>query len=380
MKINESEHIVHQLYDSLLDETAFHPAIAALGTLMGNRRAMLLNWNGGIDEKPDIVSTHAAQGPSFDTFLQRYGDYYHQFDPTKFKWTTIREGAWLHEDESFAPAVWSSDHFYQDFALQQRVIGWAVLKISASSPEKPMPGWAITFIRDTGEAMLDPSLLAHVQEIYPHLRRALLLRSKLVDLRDTTALGLAALERFELPLWLLESNGRIRFSNTAAERHLQSADALLQIRSGILHPVGTGFRSQWEALMLDATALRFTQAGGLKLTGKSGKTSIAQCLPLSAATRAATDWQRPMRMLVLHDSLRPPRAQHALLRQLYGFTPAEIRIGMDLLMDATIAEIAASWGTQSETVRGQVKSMLHKTGCRRQAELVRLLSSLLSVG
>ncbi len=376
MENSQSARIVHQLYESLLDETAFHPAIAALGTLMGNRRTMLLSWSGGVDEKPDIVSTYAASGPAFDSFLQRYGDYYHQFDPTKFKWAPVREGDWLLEDESFSPAIWSGNHFYQDFALQQRVTGWAVLKISAGSGDALVPGWAITFIRDTGDPALDPGLLAQVRTLTPHLRRALLLHDKLADLRRTSAYGLAALDRYEMPLWLLERDGRVRFANDAAQRHLQDTDPVLRVRSGLLQPVGDILRTRWSALIGDAPLLQPAQAGGLTLTSKSGRASLAQCVPLSPMARAATDWQRPLRMLVLHDAPGACRPRSSLLRQLYGFTPAEIRIGTELLMDATIAEIAERWGTKAETVRGQVKSMLHKTGCRRQAELVRLLYSI----
>ncbi|MGY6268827.1 helix-turn-helix transcriptional regulator [Achromobacter denitrificans] len=373
MENSQSACIVHQLYESLLDESAFQPAVAALGAFMGNRRTMLLSWNGCIGDKPDVVSTHAANGPSFESFLRHYGDYYHQFDPSKFKWAAVREGDWLHEDRSLAPAAWSSNGSYQDFALAQRVTGWAVLKLCAGRPDASAPGWALTFMRDTGDPELDPGLLAQMRLLGPHLRRTLLLRDRLAVLRSASADGLAALQRFQIPLWLLESGGRVQFANEAAQRHLRSANAMLQARSGVLLPVDGRQRMRWDAMVGGARPTQPAPAGGLALTGKSGGKGVAQCLPLSCGVRAAADWRRPLRMLVLHDAAGAPHPRCSLLRQIYGFTPAEIRIGMDLITDATIAEIAHRAGTRPETVRGQVKSMLHKTGCRRQAELVRLL-------
>src|SRR5690606_32693399 len=65
-----------------------------------------------------------------------------------------------------------------------------------------------------------------------------------------------------------------------------------------------------------------------------------------------------------------------LQQEIYQFTAAEIRIGRYLMKDMTVTEIADHAGTKVSTVRTQVQAMLQKTGLRRQAELVRLLSAI----
>jgi DNA-binding CsgD family transcriptional regulator len=81
-------------------------------------------------------------------------------------------------------------------------------------------------------------------------------------------------------------------------------------------------------------------------------------------------------MLVVNDptASREPLAGH--LRRAYGLTAAETKLTLALLEGKNLHEIAAERRTALSTVRVQVKTVLHKTGARRQAELVaRLLAS-----
>jgi DNA-binding CsgD family transcriptional regulator len=61
------------------------------------------------------------------------------------------------------------------------------------------------------------------------------------------------------------------------------------------------------------------------------------------------------------------------LHMLYHFTPAETEIANGLLMGYSAEEIACLRRVSTATVRQQIKSILDKTGTRRQTEMVRLL-------
>jgi DNA-binding NarL/FixJ family response regulator len=63
------------------------------------------------------------------------------------------------------------------------------------------------------------------------------------------------------------------------------------------------------------------------------------------------------------------------LRTLYGLTSAETRLLLALLDGACVSGYAESAGVSLNTVRSQLKSILLKTGCRRQAELMRKILS-----
>jgi DNA-binding CsgD family transcriptional regulator len=62
--------------------------------------------------------------------------------------------------------------------------------------------------------------------------------------------------------------------------------------------------------------------------------------------------------------------QTAFLKSRFGLTPAEARLVLRLIAGDSLQAIAKALGIQYETARGQLKSVFHKTGTRRQAELV----------
>lgn len=368
--------IIDQLYGSLLENTLLHDAVAGLGCALGNRRTMLLRWAGGISDLPDIVSTCSASGVPFDHFLSDYGSYYHRLDPSKFEWPSVREGAWMHEDQASNARVWSRSEFHQDFALNQGVSAWSVLKVLEGRAEADQQAWAITFMREQDGAPLSREALRQIEsEVGPHLRRALSMRNQLAHLRLMAEAGLAGLERCSFPIWIVDESGKVFFSNGAAAAYMRGAAPALAVRGGCLKPQGARIAGEWSELLALSQPLAKARAAGMSLYQKDGAKVVVQCLALSPIAAAAADWQRPMRMVVLNGRPGPNRSED-LLRHLYGLTPAEVRIGRLLLQDLTVAEIAQQCNTKVDTVRGQLKSMLRKTESRRQAELVRLLISL----
>ncbi len=64
-----------------------------------------------------------------------------------------------------------------------------------------------------------------------------------------------------------------------------------------------------------------------------------------------------------------------LMRSLFDLTPSEARVARGLAVGETLEEIAASGGVAISTVRSQVRQVLEKTGCARQAEVVSLLAN-----
>jgi DNA-binding NarL/FixJ family response regulator len=70
-------------------------------------------------------------------------------------------------------------------------------------------------------------------------------------------------------------------------------------------------------------------------------------------------------------SLRPP-----ILAHLFGFSPAESRVAATLLRGRKLSEIAVETGVRMATLRPQLSSVLKKVGVSRQADLIRILTSI----
>lgn len=81
-------------------------------------------------------------------------------------------------------------------------------------------------------------------------------------------------------------------------------------------------------------------------------------------------------VFVLTSTAIPQGADLLLIQTLFDLTPAEARVAHAVVEGATIEDMAKRWSVSRETIRSQIKSVLAKTGVRRQAELVGRLGAL----
>ena len=67
---------------------------------------------------------------------------------------------------------------------------------------------------------------------------------------------------------------------------------------------------------------------------------------------------------------------HSLVGEMLGLSPAEARLALLLAAGKTVKDFAAVQGCTVNTARAHLAHLLHKTGCRRQVELVGVLQAL----
>jgi DNA-binding CsgD family transcriptional regulator len=84
----------------------------------------------------------------------------------------------------------------------------------------------------------------------------------------------------------------------------------------------------------------------------------------------------PAVMGVLVDREQPPSLEPAILNDLFGLTEAESRVAAAYLHCDTVKDVARELGVSVNTVKTHLASAYLKTGCTRQAQLVRLLMAL----
>ncbi len=81
-------------------------------------------------------------------------------------------------------------------------------------------------------------------------------------------------------------------------------------------------------------------------------------------------------MITILDPHAAPSLDPALLQRLFGTTAAETRLCLRLSEGLSLRSAAEAGGVSTETARSQLKEVFAKTGVRRQADLVALLSRL----
>lgn len=78
-------------------------------------------------------------------------------------------------------------------------------------------------------------------------------------------------------------------------------------------------------------------------------------------------------VVALADPETPPTTDADGYRKLYGLTPTEAKVAVQLVLGRSPREIAEHLGVGVETTRTHVKHILHKMGCHRQVDVVRRL-------
>ncbi|WP_244477548.1 MULTISPECIES: LuxR C-terminal-related transcriptional regulator [unclassified Rhizobium] len=213
----------------------------------------------------------------------------------------------------------------------------------------------------------------------PHLRRASLIGDLLDQTRVTTDLYRGVLDSLAVPVVLTAADGRVLYANTDAERML-SAQTPLRTKNGVLQAQSPAVAH----VLLDAiTAAAEADASlgsrgiGLPISAPGDPPAVAYVLPLTEGTsRAAFRPACAAVFISTTTSASPPPAD--VLIALYDLTPAEARVVLQIGEGLTASQCAATLAISENTLKTHLGRIFAKTNTARQADLVKLLSTITS--
>jgi DNA-binding CsgD family transcriptional regulator len=214
------------------------------------------------------------------------------------------------------------------------------------------------------------------QQLFPHFRRALQIHHRL----DTMAVEREALaetaDRLLRGIFTFDVHGRLLWANRTGEEICRQNDGL-SIQRGSLTAALPAETRQLQQLLHDAIQ---TANGGntsapdaMLIARPSGRRPYVLLVSPLHVNRRRIDDQRPTVVVFASDPEWTPEVPAARLSHLYGLTPAEAQLAQQLASGLDLCEIAEASHRTRNTVRTQLKQVFHKTGTRRQAELVRLV-------
>jgi DNA-binding CsgD family transcriptional regulator len=232
----------------------------------------------------------------------------------------------------------------------------------------------ITAIRSRRAGSFSSNEVALFEYLASHLQCAVPIHNRIAGLESGLSAATGALDRFPTGIVVVDSDAKVILTNRAADAILKRGDGLMS-RDGL-----RAARRQETAKLRNAIAAVCIErdSGILK-----AETVVRVYRPSGS---------KPFEVLVSplpsHSSLRRGGAAAALfitdpeeaaaldsraLHELFGLTPAEIRLSIALVEGKSVEEYAREAAISSNTARTYVKRIYSKTGVRRQSELVRLL-------
>lgn len=378
MSAIDFDELVAALYQAAAGKIRWRAALDPLAAALGCWTVYLT----GIDRPGGSIAFLHQGGPAPPQALLAYLNGYHSLDPGLALLRAKPAGKWLHYHEYFDDSFVAGNRFYQEFLLPFGARHLSGVKLFESS------GKIVHFlaVRGLDAPVWSDAELALLDRLKCHLMRAMQIDEHLQHTASRMNVAETLLEQFWQPVVLLDRNRAIVYRNRSAGQMLRAADCIVDRngRIGCRHP--SDHLELGAALdMLDAeehraTSLRKVRRRIVRLrrATDNGVMSVV-AIAISAPASIGAAGGSPLALLVFHDPTVVARPDPFILGEAFGLTPAESRVAVQLTQGRRAEDIAVANGVSIATVRSQIKALFHKTGTHRQADLVRILSSLPSL-
>ncbi|MFH5926468.1 hypothetical protein [Roseomonas xinghualingensis] len=376
-------------YDAATGSTSWHEVGLSLKACFGAATASLWLGDPGSGQ---IEMLYAENLPQEAT--QAYIAHFHTKDP----WTN---GALLtakQAPDKIQPALlghqilpyeaYRRSEFYADFA---RDIGLYHL-VGTVLPVGDAGFLPLGLHRPEGSPPFTEMDRAALDNLLPHLHRALRLRHRLRQANLGEAAGIATLEALPLAAIVVDRDLRVVFANAAAEALNRNGSGLRLLRtapppSPVLIRAAQAAEATALSNLLRAVALAQSAGGSLRITPESEAASpsspslavLVTHLPARLAPAPVSDGRRavPGHALVIAreiGSIRRPAP--ALLADLFGLSLAEASVAAALAGGTSAESVAEERKVEVSTIRGQIRTILGKTGAANLRDLERILATL----
>lgn len=239
----------------------------------------------------------------------------------------------------------------------------------------------LNICRPAARGQFEGEVLEVAARLHPHLIRAFDLGQKLAAGRTRNEDLGAVFEHSPSALFLLDCNARVLRLNRAADVMVRDGHGLGVVAGRLIsnHPEAN---RRLEALVAIAASTDPERRAG----GSMALPCPERVLPLSITIAplrrqsAPVFFDEPSVLVCVTDLEARLHLPEQNLRDLFGFTPAEIRLAMALFDGASLHEVAAASGVSVNTVRVHLARIFDKTGVNRQGALLRLLMRTVAAG
>ncbi|WP_432261883.1 helix-turn-helix transcriptional regulator [Cupriavidus sp. TMH.W2] len=360
---------IRGLYEGILDETAWQSSLALLRDASESMHASLVEFDAP-SQRFRVSEIHDLNQELVDA----YNDHYQAEDPSRIYTRQMAVGEWYVDSRDLGQANMSRLPFYREF-----MHGFRLSSVMGCLVErKPHREIFFSLQKPLGQQPYNADDARRLGWAMPHLRQALSLRERTLDVTLLGELSAQVLERLPFGLIVVAPDSKVLLSNARGERWVSR---LLPGKQG--EPGGRACQDGWclsrpfrELLAAVCSPDGAMPAQAAHARNGSGHSASVIVLPLPPAHRLARQWQRPAALVAIREAGAAPVMLAGVLRQLYGLTASEIRLATLLTAGIGLPEACARLGIRHETARSQLKAVFNKTATGTQARLAHLLSEL----
>lgn len=305
---------------------------------------------------------------------ESFGEYmvhWHRYDPWNLSPAaprlfdaagSVRLGQEFIADEDFVRTP-----YYNEFSLKHGAGGLVSLRV-CDQRDPHAPEVHLTLLRPFKDGPFELATRRALRRFWPDLRAAVRAHWSLGPMRHAQAVVGDVLRLLPSPAWVLAADGAVQCMNGAAEAAVRSTPQLAQHGNRLRGLPGL----TEDALSHHLRAAATGRGAKLAVRWPAGAPATARLIPVHETHPLREAWPAACALLLLEQA--GPREPDALDRVCvrFGLTPRERDVLRLLAEGASVPAIADALHIGKATVRSYLHSLFDKTGCRRQAELVRL--------
>jgi DNA-binding CsgD family transcriptional regulator len=370
MELELLSQLIGLIYDAALDPDQWEVALEMTCQFVKGSAGAI----GSVDFSSSAANMHKFWGYHPD-YLRLHIEQYSKINPLAPSLMRASIGDIASNNDLMPQRQWQGSRFYREWAKPQGFVD----TISAMLEKSATACAALTVVRHEDDGPADAQARQRMEMLLPHFRRAVLI-GKVIELHKVEAGALAdTLDGLAAAMFLVDAGGRVMHANAAGQTML---DARV-----VVHRAGAKLAAhdpKAEQALHDAFANASDAGLGRKgiaiaLRTRAGDNYVAHVLPLTAGARR--------RAGAAHSAVAAVFVRKAALKGLhpidvladsFNLTPAEMRVLLMIVEIGRVPEIAPVLGISEATVRAHLQRLFAKTGCRRQADLVKLVASYMS--
>ncbi|MGI2258233.1 helix-turn-helix transcriptional regulator [Shewanella sp. GXUN23E] len=249
-----------------------------------------------------------------------------------------------------------------------------VMAVDISAPEVGSLRFRITRPEAAANFSVEEKTLC--QFLVPHLKRALAIHLQLDRSHSIGSMYSQAIGRLSIATVQIDETGRILDQNVFAREILESGDGL-QVVAGKLTATYPSDSRELKLLIKNAFE-NAKQAGkpalpeAMSVTRPSGEVNLGIVIEVIPSPVWAENKGQSKAVVYIRDSVAKSQASSDVAKKLFGLTPAETALSLQLANGLSLEEAAEALNIRRNTARAHLRAIFSKTGVRRQTELVRI--------
>ncbi|GAA0680378.1 hypothetical protein GCM10009104_00880 [Marinobacterium maritimum] len=376
LDVEQFDSLLSALYEACMDNAYWDDALEQLRALFSaNYVTLILKMPDSQDE--DDLGLMVSVGDMQDSGKVVYFPYRHNLTP----FVNQAPDKVFTEEDLMSPEEWHDSPYRIHWCACNDV--YHVMAVDISTQDSGTLRFRLT--RPENSEPFSDNDKALCQFLLPHIRRSLNVRNLLDRSQTLGSLYSKAISRLSIATVLIDENGQILEENVFAKEILESGDGL-KIVGGRLEASYPSDNRELRRLIKDAFEHKRGEGEhalpeAMSVTRPSGEVSLGVVVESIPSTAWAEGKGQPAAVVYIRDAVGKSQASNEVAKKLFGLTPAETALSVQLANGLSLEEAAEALNIRRNTARAHLRAIFSKTGVRRQTELVRIfLNSVAALG